>query len=243
MEGRKAIEARLAALIDELSARGVKNALPSQFPETEDELDALALELLRVHRKHPIAAAFELLFEVAAPSVGRLVLDQLRLLPVDLEAEEIVAQVFLELFKASDRKSRLASSDGSFHSLATSLVDAAITNAIEAPADTSPHQASGAAIPFGLSREELRQIVEQSFAILPPLTQRCFYLHLVEGRSYADIAHELKLSLRVVTERMNEAREKAFELAQEYYENLYGGQKEWSPEPPGEDDELEGGVT
>ncbi|MEW6743989.1 MAG: sigma factor-like helix-turn-helix DNA-binding protein [Planctomycetota bacterium] len=226
---RRSLEARLKALAAELRRSRIKSRLSPRLPENESQLDRQAYELLAVYHDHQIPAAIELLFDIAAPLVAEIVVERLDRLVASLDPEEITARVFYEMSRP--RGLPPAVSDHAFRKEVLRVTDEIISFALEeqrqrmATADPIGALLAAAgfkgpettAPPFGLSRDEVKQIVARGFDALPELTQRCFYLHLVEGKSLADIAHELGLSLTAVSRRMDEARQRAFRAAAEHH--------------------------
>ncbi|MEW6746922.1 MAG: sigma factor-like helix-turn-helix DNA-binding protein [Planctomycetota bacterium] len=196
------------------------------MPENEGQLDRVAVELLRIFHAHGYRAAFELLFDLTSPLVGRMVEGRLRGLDAELEPEELVARVF-EKFYYRRGPAPASGSDHAFRDAALEAIDGLIDEAVKAATFRHPFAAllddlppglveptARGRSPFDLPREMLLEVVAQNFASLPELTRLCFYLFLVERRSLPDIAHELGITLSDVSQRIREAHVRAYRLAE-----------------------------
>ncbi|MEW6747224.1 MAG: sigma-70 family RNA polymerase sigma factor [Planctomycetota bacterium] len=233
----------------ELRRLRAKTSLPARLPPSENQLDRLASKLLEVHTRYQIPAAFELLFDIAGPLVARVALDLLEQRLALYDPDDVVARIFLEL--AATDAPLPERDDHAFRRHVRTIAEEVLVDAARqageerAPGDLLARPAPPSKIPetsdetpFGLPHEDLSRIIGQSFALMPELTQRCFHLHLVEGKSLPDIAHELGLSLAAVGRRMQEGRRQALEAAAQYYREISG--EESLGEEPG-DEEGEGG--
>ncbi|MEW6745965.1 MAG: sigma factor-like helix-turn-helix DNA-binding protein [Planctomycetota bacterium] len=235
----------------------VKASLPSRLPRNEPALDSLALKLLKIYWRYDLPEAFDLLFDLAGPVVARIVVDHLTGLLTACDPDEVVARVFFEL--AEGTRFAEGQEHHTFRGYVSQLLqDMAATRTGERDDETKPegftarpitspgraYQPRGSPLdqqpPLDLPSHVLYRLIEQSFASLPELTQQCFRMHLIDGKSIPDIAQQLGLSLAAVTSRMKEARCRAYEAAAQYYEQFAG---EGPEELPPEEDELEGEDT
>ncbi|MEW6746615.1 MAG: sigma factor-like helix-turn-helix DNA-binding protein [Planctomycetota bacterium] len=175
--------------------------------------------------------AFELLFELLGEAVAGEVVSRLERTAISLDPDELTAQVFFQLHE------REPAEGTSFWISLDLILDGLLSRALEpaeadglAPDPTSP--LATPPLPFPLSLQQAREVIWRSFARMPETTQRCLYLHVVERRSYPDIAHLLRITLSEVSRRISEARRMALELAREWY-------REGGEEDRDEPDELE----
>ncbi|MEW6742544.1 MAG: sigma factor-like helix-turn-helix DNA-binding protein [Planctomycetota bacterium] len=231
MEGSP--EARLRALEAELRAKGFRISLPSRLPSERDGLGRLATQLLHIYHQHHLGQAFEILFDLLGEAVAEQAVARLEGTAISVEPEELTAQVFFQLHEREPEQGT------SFWTSVDLILDRLLSRSLEpanpdgiAPDLTAPLGTAGAPLPFPLSLEEAREIIWRSFARMPETTQRCLYLHVVDHRSYPDIAYLLRITLSEVSRRISEARRMALEMAREWY-------REREAEDTDEPDELE----
>ncbi|MEW6741817.1 MAG: sigma factor-like helix-turn-helix DNA-binding protein [Planctomycetota bacterium] len=231
MEGSP--EARLRALEAELHAKGFKTSLPSRLPSEREGLGRLAARLLHIYHQHHLGQAYEIMFDLLGEAVAEQVVTRLEGTAISVEPEELTAQVFFQLHEREPEPGT------PFWTWVDLILDRLLTRSLElanpdglAPDPTTPFGPAHAPLPFPLSLDEAREIIWRSLSRMPETTQRCLYLHVVERRSYPDIAHLLRITLTEVSRRISEARRIALGMAREWY-------RERDEEERDEPDELE----
>ncbi|MEW6743441.1 MAG: sigma-70 family RNA polymerase sigma factor [Planctomycetota bacterium] len=209
--------------------RGVSPQGPDRYAADLHAWDRLAVALLRAFHQEHLPQAFELLYEIAAPVLARIL--ALRLLgPWHLlSVEEIVAETFFIMYqrgatfrprgprafmrwgltiatniiRLETRRQRRRLRREEIAAVGEEDLTANPLVALVQREDDRRRQAE---------RNELLQVLEACFASLPEITRRCLWMAIVEGIKHRDIAGRLGLTEGAVTMRLRRARLRALAM-------------------------------
>jgi RNA polymerase sigma-70 factor (ECF subfamily) len=178
------------------------------------------------------AAAFE---ELVLRYQGRLLTVLRHLVGSREQAEDLVQEVFLRVFRARESYQPEAKFSTWLYTIAHHLAANALRTRSRRPEMTLPSQESG---PMGarpldkmlmassgqmparqLDKAEMREIVQMALESLAERQRMAVLLSKFEGMSYADIATVMELSPQAVKSLLSRARENLREVLQPYFDH------------------------